>query len=82
MVQLYKNTNIQKRGDYMKKVGDLLTAFGVVGFLAVVLELVMDWKMISNEMVFLLFIVGSLILLLIGIVFRSIGKSKENKSNK
>ena len=66
----------------MKKIGDLLTAFGVVGFLAVVLELIMDWKMIPNEMVFLFFIVRSLILLLIGIIFRSIGKSKENKDSK
>ena len=82
MIQLYKNIDIQKGGDNVKKVGDLLTAFGVVGFLAVVLELVMDWKMIPNEMVFLLFIVGSLILLLIGIDFRSIGKSKENKDGK
>ncbi len=29
----------------MKKVGDLLTAFGVVGFLAVVLEFIIGWRM-------------------------------------
>lgn len=65
----------------MKKIGDLLTALGVVGFLAIVLELIMDWKMIPGGMIFLLFTVGSLVLLLVGIIIRSISKSKENKSN-
>ncbi len=65
----------------MKKIGDLLTALGVVGFIAVVSELALDWKLLPNEMVFFFFIVGSLILLLIGIILRSIGKSKENKTD-
>ena len=65
----------------MKKVGDLLTALGAVGLIAVVLELIIGWKMITIEMSFF-FIVGSLILLLIGIIFRSIGKSKSDKNSK
>ncbi len=52
----------------MKKVGDWLTAFGVVGFIAVVLELVLDWKLLPNEVVFIFFLVGSLILILIGVI--------------
>lgn len=66
----------------MKKVGDLLTALGVVGLIFIVLELIMDWKMFSDEIIILFFIIGSLILLLIGIIIKNIGKSKETKSKK
>ena len=66
----------------MKKVGDLLTALGVVGLIFIVLELIMDWKMFSDEIIILFFVIGSLTLLLIGIIIKSIGKSKETKSKK
>lgn len=66
----------------MKKVGDLLTALGVVGLIFIVLELIMDWKMFSDEIIILFFIIGSLTLLLIGIIIKNIGKSKETKSKK
>ena len=61
----------------MKKAGDLLTALGAVGMLFVVLEFILDWKMLSNEIVIFFFIIGSLILLLFGIIIRSIAKSKK-----
>lgn len=64
----------------VKKIGDLLTALGVVGFIFIVLELVMDWKMLPNETIIFFFVVGSLVVLLVGIIMRSIGKSKETKS--
>ncbi|MGN0678014.1 MAG: hypothetical protein ACI4K5_09725, partial [Ruminococcus sp.] len=67
----------------MKKVEDLLTALGVVGLIFIVLELIMDWKMFSDEIIILFFVNGSrLTLLLIGIIIKSIGKSKETKSKK
>ncbi|MDE5947112.1 MAG: hypothetical protein K2G63_07405 [Oscillospiraceae bacterium] len=66
----------------MKKVGDLLTASGIVEFIFVGLELIMDWKMLPNETAFFFFVIGSLIILLIGIIMRSISKSKESKSEK
>lgn len=66
----------------MKKVGDLLTALGAVGLIFIVLELMFDWKMFSDEMIIFFFVIGSFILLLIGIILRSIGKSKEVKSEK
>lgn len=59
----------------MKKIGDLLTALGVVGMLAVVMEFVMEWRMLTDA-IFVPFLLGSLLLLLIGIILRSIGKSK------
>lgn len=61
----------------MKKVGDLLTALGSVGFIAVVLELVIDWKMIPQSII-LWFIIGSLILLIVGIIMRNSGVEKSN----
>jgi len=61
----------------LKKAGDLLTALGAVGMLFVVLEFILDWKMLSNEIVIFFFIIGSLILLLFGIIIRSIAKSKK-----
>ena len=66
----------------MKKVGDLLTALGAVGLIFIVLELIMDWKMFSDEIMIFFFVIGSLVLLLIGIILRSIRKSKETKSEK
>ncbi|MDE5860627.1 MAG: hypothetical protein K2H28_00355 [Ruminococcus sp.] len=66
----------------MKKVGDLLTALGAVGLIFIVLELIMDWKMFSDEIMIFFFVIGSLVLLLIGIILRSIGKSKETESEK
>ena len=35
----------------MKKVGDLLTALGAVAFIAVVLELIIGWKMIPQSLI-------------------------------
>ncbi len=66
----------------LKKVGDLLTALGAVGLIFIVLELIMDWKMFSDEIMIFFFVIGSLVLLLIGIILRSIGKSKETESEK
>lgn len=66
----------------MKKVGDLLTALGAVGLIFIVLELIMDWKMFSDEIMIFFFVIGSLVLLLIGIILRSIGKPKETKSER
>ena len=62
----------------MKKIGDVLTAVGIVGMLAVVMEFVMEWRMLTDE-VFLPVVLGSLLFLLVGIIMRSIGKSKEQK---
>lgn len=61
----------------MKKVGDLLTALGSVGFIAVVLELIIGWKMIPQSII-LWFIIGSLILLIVGIIMRNSGVEKSN----
>ncbi len=63
----------------MRKIGDLLTALGVVGFLAVVLELIIGWKMIPQSII-LQFIIGSFILFLIGMIIRN-SKENGNKSN-
>ena len=64
----------------MKKIGDLFTALGVVAFGFFVLEMVMEWKMIPDSIV-IPFLIISLVVLLVGIVVRSIGKSKEAKKN-
>ncbi|MDE7120825.1 MAG: hypothetical protein K2O42_01530, partial [Oscillospiraceae bacterium] len=61
----------------MKKVGDLLTAFGVVGFLAVVLEFIIGWRMIPQSII-LWFILGSFIIFLIGIIMRNSGGNKSD----
>lgn len=53
----------------MKKIGDLLTALGIVGFIAVILELVVGWKMIPQSII-LWFIMGSILLLIIGVILR------------
>lgn len=59
----------------MKKVGDLLTALGAVGFIAVVLELIIGWGMLPQSVI-LWFIIGSFVLLLIGLIIRNSGKEK------
>lgn len=61
----------------MKKVGDLLTALGVVGFIAVILELIIGWGMLPKSII-LWFIIGGLILLIIGLILRNSGKEKSN----
>ena len=61
----------------MKKVGDLLTALGVVGFIAVVLELIIGWGMLPQSII-LWFIIGSFVLLVIGLIIRNSGENKEN----
>jgi len=63
----------------MKKVGDLLTALGVVGFLPIIAEVVGLKIFKGEDIIFLFLIIGSLILILFGIILRSAGKSKENK---
>ena len=65
----------------MKKVGDLLTALGIVGFLPIILEAAGLKIFKGDDMIFFFFIIGSLVLILFGVVIRSIGKSKENKTN-
>ena len=65
----------------MKKVGDLLTALGAVGLIAVVLELIIGWRMIPQS-IMLWFIIGSCVLLLAGLFMRNSGKSEESSSNK
>ena len=59
----------------MKKVGDLLTALGAVGLIAVVLELIIGWKMIPQS-IMLWFILGSIVLLIVGVIIRNSGKEK------
>lgn len=59
----------------MKKVGDLLTALGAVGFIAVVLELIIGWGMLPQSVI-LWFIIGSFVLLVIGLIIRNSGKEK------
>jgi amino acid transporter len=59
----------------VKKVGDLLTALGVVGAIAVVLELIIGWKMIAQS-IMLWFILGSIILIIVGVILRNSGKEK------
>ena len=61
----------------MKKVGDLLTALGVVGFIAVILELIIGWRMIPQS-IMLGFIIGSFILFIIGMIIRNSGENKSN----
>lgn len=61
----------------MKKVGDLLTALGAVGFIAVVLELIIGWRMLPQSVI-LWFIIGSFVLLVIGLIIRNSGKEKPN----
>lgn len=61
----------------MKKVGDLLTALGVVGFIAVVLELIIGWGMLPQSII-LWFIIGSFVLLVIGLIIRNSGENKAN----
>jgi len=61
----------------LKKVGDLLTALGVVGFIAVILELIIGWGMIPQSVI-LWFIIGSFILLVIGLVIRNKNNEKAN----
>ena len=64
----------------MKKVGDLLTALGAVGAIAVVLELIIGWKMIPQSII-LWFILGSIILIVIGVILRNSGKEKPDGSD-
>jgi len=59
----------------LRKVGDLLTALGAVGLIAVVLELIIGWKMIPSSII-LWFIIGSFILLIIGLIIRNSGEEK------
>ena len=61
----------------MNKIGDLITALGAVGLIAVVLELIIGWRMIPQSMI-LWFIIGSFILLVIGLIIRNSGKDKPN----
>lgn len=61
----------------LKKVGDLLTALGVVGFIAVVLELIIGWGMLPQSII-LWFIIGSFVLLVIGLIIRNSGENKAN----
>ena len=65
----------------MKKVGDLLTALGAVGLIAVVLELIIGWRMIPQS-IMLWFIIGSFILLVIGLIMRNSGKEKPDGKDK
>ena len=65
----------------MKKVGDLLTALGAVGVMAVILEFWLNWRMIPQSII-LWFIIGSCVLLLAGLFMRNSGKSEESSSNK
>lgn len=61
----------------MKKAGDLLTALGIVGFIAIVLELIIGWRMIPQSII-LWFVIGSFILLLIGLIIRNSDKNKSD----
>ena len=61
----------------LKKVGDLLTALGAVGFIAVVLELIIGWGMLPQSII-LWFIIGSFVLLVIGLIIRNSGENKAN----
>ncbi len=61
----------------MKKVGDLLTALGVVGFIAVVLELIIGWRMIPQS-IMLPFVIGSFVVFLIGMIMRNVGGNESN----
>ena len=65
----------------MKKIGDLLTALGVVGFIAVVLELIIGWRMIPQS-IMLWFIIGSFILFLIGMIMRGSENNSDGKDLK
>ena len=65
----------------MKKVGDLLTALGIVGVIVGGGGVATD----TDDKFWLIAIcifVGSCILLLIGILMRNRNKNKENKTNK
>lgn len=64
----------------MKGFGNLLTAIGIVAMLAVIGEYAIGWKLLPNDRIEILFFVGSLIFILFGVIFRSIGKSKEKKA--
>lgn len=64
----------------MKKVGDLLTALGAVGFIAVVLELIISWKMIPQALI-MRFIIGGVVLVTVGMIMRNSGTDKPNGSD-
>ncbi len=59
----------------MKKGGVLLTALGAVGCIAIVLVLIIGWGMIPQSII-LWFIIGSFILLVVGLIIRNSGKDK------
>ncbi|MDE6501291.1 MAG: hypothetical protein K2L10_04340 [Ruminococcus sp.] len=64
----------------MKKVGDLLTALGAVAFIAVVLELIIGWKMIPQSLI-MWFIAGGIVLVIVGMIMRNSGAEKPDGSD-
>lgn len=64
----------------MKKVGDLLTALGAVAFIAVVLELIIGWKMIPQSLI-MWFIIGGVVFVIVGMIMRNSGVEKPDGSD-
>lgn len=62
----------------MLKIRNFLLALGIVAFGFAVLEFAIEWRMLPGEISIFVFI-GSMFLILAGIIVRSIGKSRAAK---
>ena len=66
----------------MKKFGDFILALGIVAFLVVIADLYFpNSKLITEGIIGVFIICGVLLLMLIGIILRNIGKGKIKNNN-
>ncbi|MBE6869507.1 MAG: hypothetical protein E7494_12245 [Ruminococcus albus] len=66
----------------MKKFGDFILALGIVAFLVVIADLYFpNSKLITEGIIGVFIICGVLLLMLIGIILRNIGKGKNKNNN-
>lgn len=66
----------------MKKFGDFILALGIVAFLVVIADLYFpNSKLITEGIIGVFIICGVLLLMLIGIILRNIGKGKSKNNN-
>ena len=66
----------------MKKFGDFILALGIVAFLVVIADLYFPKsKLITEGIIGVFIICGVLLLMLIGIILRNIGKGKSKNNN-
>lgn len=64
----------------MKGFGNFLTALGIVALVTAIAELAIGWKMLPTDELVIMVFIGSLVLILFGLIFRNIGRSKEMKA--